>query len=141
MFVPRIRALALLSFVMSSAAAAAGPAPIAGQWLTADGSAVVSVGSCGAQTCGRISRVLKSAPGAPRVDANNPDPALRTRPVVGLPILTGFAPGGGDWRGRIYDPRNGKSYKSIVSREADGTLKVKGCIAFFCQTQVWRPLR
>ena len=46
-----------------------------------------------------------------------------------------------DWRGTIYDPRNGKTYKSIVSKNTDGTLAVKGCIAFFCQTQKWTPAR
>ena len=58
-----------------------------------------------------------------------------------MPILSGFADAGGDWRGRIYDPRNGKSYKSIVSKNADGSLKVQGCIAIFCQTQLWKPAR
>ena len=53
-------------------------------------------------------------------------------------MLSGFTDQGKDWRGRIYDPRSGRSYKSILSREADGTLKVQGCIAFFCKTQVWR---
>jgi len=115
--------------------------PITGRWLTADGSAVVAVGPCGTVTCGRIATVLKAEPGSPQVDANNPDAALRTRPIVGMPILTGFADTGKDWRGKIYDPRNGKTYKSIVTRAADGTLKVQGCIAFFCQTQVWKPAR
>ena len=46
-----------------------------------------------------------------------------------------------DANGTIYDPRNGKTYKSIVSKNADGTLAVKGCIAFFCQTQKWTPAR
>ena len=115
--------------------------PIAGRWIVADGSAVVQVGPCGGAVCGRIATVLKAKPGAPTVDANNPDPQLRNRPIVGMPILTGFTDDGDDWRGRIYDPRNGKSYKSIVARAPDGTLKVKGCIAFLCQTQVRRPAK
>ena len=135
--------IALLAGALMTAAApaAAPPEPITGRWLTADGSAVVSVGPCGATLCGRIAQVLKAAPGAPTVDRNNSDPALRNRPIVGLPILTGFTIGNGDWRGRIYDPRNGKSYKSIVARQPDGNLKVQGCIAFLCQTQTWRPAR
>ncbi|MGT2514360.1 hypothetical protein ACVOMT_09105 [Sphingomonas panni] len=28
-----------------------------------------------------------------------------------------------------------------MSKNADGSLKVQGCIAFFCQTQVWKPAR
>lgn len=130
---------ALLALTLAGTAHAA--QPIAGRWLTEDGSAIVQVGPCGAATCGKITTVLKARPGAATVDVNNPDPKLRTRPIVGLPILFGFSDAGNDWRGRIYDPRNGKSYKSIVTRGADGTLQVKGCIAFLCQTQVWKPAR
>ena len=44
------------------------------------------------------------------------------------------------WRGRIYDPKNGKSYRSIIRRKGPGVLEVKGCIGPFCQTQVWKRL-
>ncbi len=128
-------------FALTIAGTAQAAQPIAGRWLTEDGSAVVLVGPCGGSTCGRIQTVLKARPGAPTTDANNPDAKLRARPIVGLPILSGFGDAGSDWRGRIYDPRTGKNYKSIVTREANGTLKVKGCIAFLCQTQTWKPAR
>jgi uncharacterized protein (DUF2147 family) len=136
-------AAALLAPVLAVTLAGSAQAaqPIAGRWITEDGSAIIQVGPCGTSTCGRIATVLKPRPGAPTTDINNPDAKLRNRPVVGLPILSGFSDAGDDWRGRIYDPRNGKSYKSIATRAADGTLKVKGCIAFLCQTQVWRPAR
>ena len=55
--------------------------------------------------------------------------------------VLGLTDKGGDWRGEIYDPRRGKTFKSVVSRNADGTLNVKGCLAFICQTQLWRPAR
>lgn len=113
--------------------------PIAGRYVTEDGSALVEVGPCGGTTCGRIVRVLKHRPGAAATDVNNSNQALRSRPIVGMPVLSGFADKGKDWRGTIYDPRNGKSYKSIVTRQPNGTLKVQGCIAFLCQTQEWRP--
>jgi uncharacterized protein (DUF2147 family) len=99
------------------------------------------VGPCGGTVCGRLTQILKSQPGAPKTDVANSDPALRTRPILGMPILSGFVDKGNDWRGTIYDPRNGKTYKSIVSKNTDGTLAVKGCIAFFCQTQKWTPAR
>lgn len=113
--------------------------PIAGRYVTEDGSGVIEIGRCGATVCGRLVRILKSEPNAPKTDVNNSDAALRSRPILGMPILTGFTDAGKDWRGRIYDPRNGKSYKSIVSKNGDGTLKVQGCIAFICQTQQWKP--
>lgn len=133
---PVVAALALLSPVMAHAAT-----PIAGRWLTEDGSGVVTIAPCGATTCGRLTQILKSKPNAPKTDVANSDPALRNRPIQGIAILSGFSDKGKDWRGTIYDPRNGKSYKSIVARSADGSLAVKGCIAFFCQTQRWTPAR
>ncbi len=140
----RLLPLALSSLALSSLLLA-GPAfaaePIAGRYTTEDGSGVVQVGPCGGATCGRLVKILKARPGAAATDVNNTDPALRSRPIMGLPILSGFADKGKDWRGTIYDPRNGKSYKSIVRREPSGALKVQGCIAFFCQTQMWQPVR
>ena len=59
--------------------------------------------------------------------------------MLGLEVLIGFTDAGDDWRGKIYSPEEGKTYKSIVSRNPDGTLKVKGCISIFCRTLVWRP--
>lgn len=114
-------------------------APVAGRYVTEDGSGVIEIGRCGATMCGKLVRILKAEPNAPKTDVNNSDPALRSRPILGMPILAGFSDAGKDWRGRIYDPRNGKTYKSIVSRNGDGTLKVQGCIAFLCQTQTWKP--
>ena len=60
---------------------------------------------------------------------------------MGLPLLTGFGDAGSHWKGTIYDPESGKSYTSKISRNADGTLKVQGCIAFFCKTQTWTAVR
>lgn len=137
----RCAAIATAAIALAVGPAHAAPTPITGNWVTGDGSGLVQIAPCGQQLCGRLARVLKAKPGSADRDVNNPDAALRNRPIVGLPILTGFVASTSDWRGRIYDPRNGKTYKSIVGRAADGTLKVQGCIAFFCQTQVWRPAR
>ncbi len=132
---------ALMVVAVALAAPAIAATPITGRYLTEDGAGVIEVARCGDKLCGRLVRIVKATPGAPTTDVNNGDPALRSRPILGMPILSGFADAGSDWRGRIYDPRNGKSYKSIVSKNADGSLKVQGCIAIFCQTQVWKPAR
>ena len=120
--------------------AAGGPAPVVGHWLTVDGKAMVEVGPCGQAICGRITKVLKPRPGGPAVDANNPDPAQRSRPIVGLVILSGFTAAGDRWKGRVYDPESGRTYRSELIR-AGTTLKVKGCIGPFCRTQDWTQVR
>lgn len=129
------------TLIMIGSAAAHAATPITGQWLTVEGKGIVTIADCGKGVCGRITKVLKPNPKGPTVDARNPDPAKRTRPIEGLQILANFTDSGSDWRGTIYSPEAGKEYKSYLKRQADGTLQVKGCIAFFCQTQVWKPIK
>lgn len=135
--------LAIVAVAASAGAAvafASQPGPIAGRWLTGGGKAVVQVATCGEAICGRIERVLD--PRAPQNarDVNNPDQSLRSRPIEGLTILSGFTPAGTRWRGRIYDPETGRTYRSEMWRE-NATLKVKGCWGPFCQTQSWTVAR
>ena len=68
--------------------------------------------------------------GEPKVDKNNPDPTLQSRPIMGLQLMTGFRyDGKGTWKkGTIYDPDNGKTYKCKVRLGDDGELKVRGYI-------------
>lgn len=115
------------------------PPGLDGLWVTQDRSAIVRIGACGETICGRIVRVLK--PGAPPNDARNPDPALRARPLAGLAVLSGFAvAGAGASGGRAYDPATGRSYRAYLTPNADGALRVTGCIAFLCRSQTWtRP--
>jgi uncharacterized protein (DUF2147 family) len=70
--------------------------------------------------------------GEPKVDTNNPESALQSRPIMGLVIMEGFKyDGRGTWhKGTIYDPDNGKTYKCKVKLGNDGVLKVRGFIGF-----------
>lgn len=129
----RVAAVALVVFAASPASAAV---PITGKWFTVEKDSVIEIAPCGPKLCGRIAKLLRPVQGPP-FDRNNKNAALQNRPLLGLPILTDFIEQGTIWGGTIYDPRSGKSYKSKVSRNPDGTLKVQGCIAFFCQTQIW----
>lgn len=126
--------------------AAATPAfaadPVEGAWLTESGSGKVTIAPCPGQAnrmCGRISW-LKDPAEQTAMDEHNPDPALRTRTVLGMPMLWNFKPAGpGKWTGgRIYDPKAGKTYDSKISISANGTLKVDGCILVVCQAQTWK---
>ncbi|MCG8441740.1 MAG: DUF2147 domain-containing protein [Caulobacterales bacterium] len=75
-------------------------------------------------------------------DDNNPDEELRARPLMGLALVYGFEQKGEKWvKGNIYNPRDGKTYRSSIEPLEDGTLGVKGCVArVLCQTQVWTPV-
>lgn len=135
--------LALMGFAAAAAAAAPAmalfsPQPITGRWLTKEKDSVVTIAQCGASLCGRLTQYLVTPPGgADQKDVNNPDPKLRSRKLLGVALLSGFKADGDVWRGTIYDPRNGKSYRSVVRRKSGNVLEVKGCIGPFCQAQDW----
>jgi uncharacterized protein (DUF2147 family) len=128
---------------------AAGPAlaasPVEGVWLVQDQSAKVRIGPCPShadQVCGDI--VWLKAPldetGVPKHDAHNPDPKLKSRPIMGMRLIWDFHGAGPDrWEGgQIYDPRSGKTYRSKMQLKSNSELRVDGCIAMFCQAQTWR---
>lgn len=126
----------LLAALALSWGSAASAQSIAGDWLTDDKSAIIRIAPCGGKLCGTILRVLDRA--APPNDANNPDPALRKRPLVGVQVLKGFVPSASGWdRGTAYDPKAGKSYKSRLALTGPRELDVTGCVLFLCRTKRW----
>ncbi|MBU0678895.1 MAG: DUF2147 domain-containing protein [Verrucomicrobia bacterium] len=67
--------------------------------------------------------------GQPKLDKDNPDESLRTRPVQGLEFMWNFKQKSDtQWGGgKIYDPKNGKTYYAKITLE--GTqLKLRGSI-------------
>jgi uncharacterized protein (DUF2147 family) len=138
----RLAPLVVALTLAAPGARAAGPAE--GVWLTQAADAKVRIGPCPAapaKLCGAI--VWLKAPrdetGQLKHDAHNPDPTQRARPLIGLAMIRDFeAAGAGRWDGgKIYDPRSGKTYASKIQISADGRLKVAGCVAIVCKTQIW----
>lgn len=131
-------AIATLSLLTSTAAQAGS---IDGDWLTPNGGAKVHLAPCGPKFCGTITWLKRpnGKDGQPQKDAYNPDPTLKTRPVIGVKIITGMAPAGeGRWAGgSIYNPGDGKTYSSKMNLDPSGILKVQGCFAVICITQTW----
>jgi uncharacterized protein (DUF2147 family) len=130
------------TLVMAQQARAAAD-PVFGVWLTQAKDGKVRIAPCAAdpdQVCGTIvwARGPAGEDGRTLVDEHNPDAALRKRPVVGMPIIWDFRHDGeGGWTGgRIYDPAGGKTYKAKMASE-HGTLKVAGCVLFFCRAETW----
>jgi len=128
--------------MMFAALAAAAPPSIEGDWVTADRSAVVRIAPCGPRLCGMVVRILARGPNVPRTDVNNPDARLRSRPLIGLTVLSGFAGSGANWTGgRAYDAKSGRSYRASLTGNGDGSLTVTGCVLFICQSQRWLRVR
>ena len=130
-------AATLLAIIGASAAVAA-PASITGNWVTPERDAVIRIAPCGTSMCGTIAKYLKTPPdGVNQRDRYNPNKKLRSRKVLGIRVLLNFKPDGKKWRGKIYDARNGRSYRSVVYRGKSGRLIVKGCVGPICRTQKW----
>ncbi len=130
--------LAGLGFALlsTSAVLAAADAPVVALWKTDDGAALVRIAPCGQKLCGTVAQVLD--PKAPPNDINNPDPVARTRPLLGKTILQDFVGAGTEWKsGKAYDPKSGRTYKSQLELQGNGTLKVTGCVLFVCQSRYW----
>lgn len=128
----------LLCAASGGSALAANPE---GVWSMTNGKVTVSVDDCGGNLCATIvglKEPISKIDGKPKVDRENPDPAKRQRPLIGLSILIGMKPAGDNlWKGAIYNPDDGRTYSATVSQNGD-QMKVKGCVAgVFCKTNTF----
>lgn len=134
--------IAVTALALSASAAFASTSPV-GVWYTQDKQGKVRIAPCGDKLCGVIisGRGKDGKPASDARDDANPNPALRSRPILGLQILRDFKPTGpGRWGGgKIYDPNTGRTYDSKLSLSNGGVLKVEGCVTVICVSQTWTP--
>lgn len=109
---------------------------VLGTWLVGDKDYKVELYKSGNEIQGKVVwlKVPNDKNGKPRTDVDNPDPAKRNQPVLGLKILwsfvynpqTGFYEGG-----KVY--KEGKTYCGKMKLNTDGTLFLNGylCAAKF----------
>ncbi|MGZ5911613.1 MAG: DUF2147 domain-containing protein [Reyranella sp.] len=144
--------LVVLLGALASTASAQTPS-VMGTWLTASGLAQVRLGPCpdpaNGPICGLVVGLInpKGPDGnavAPDMatDYRNPDPALRTRKVIGMPLIWGFkktADPNAFEDGQIYNGENGKIYNANISLQPDGKLRLRGYVGtpMFGETQLW----
>jgi len=139
---------AVLLIALLAAGAARADADPRGLWLTASGNLEVRVETCGAALCGKVARVIAdqsmSRPGeAMAVDAQ---PAH-----TGMAILSDFAPSAStatadgrrvttEWRGRIFNRENGKTYDCLMSVGPVGELVLRAYVGLplFGRSQAWQ---
>ena len=126
---------------LTAVPALAAPDPVAGEWLTEDGAAKVAVAPCNgapAKMCGAVTW-LQDPVHKPSRDVNNPNPALRGRPLVGLAVIRDMKSAGpGHWTGgKVYDAESGKTYDGKLRALGGGRLKVEGCVLMVCDSETW----
>jgi uncharacterized protein (DUF2147 family) len=123
--------------VISASAALAEAPPPTGQWRVQDGTAAIRVVNCAGALWGVIAGTIGGASNTD-TDKNNPDPALRNRLIVGLPILIDMRPSQGRWTGRVYNAENGKTYDANIGLVSGNVLHIEGCVlGFLCGGENW----
>ncbi len=108
-----------------------------GVWLNEEKDGRIEIYAQGELLYGKVvwvhpSRVLDPKTGKPQLDAENPNPALRSRPVLGLVIMQRFRPSKpGLWEdGEIYDPNDGKTYSCLMRMMQPNVLDIRGYVGF-----------
>ncbi len=114
-------ALVLGLTLLTPVAAYAGPA---GKWRVGDGTAIINIHNCGAGLCGSID----SIPDRAARDENNPDPAQRSRALLGLPILSLQKSGDNLWSGTIYNAQDGQNYSARLTQKSETVVTLEGCV-------------
>jgi uncharacterized protein (DUF2147 family) len=125
---------AALLLAGSAGLAAPGQAGPAGTWRTEKGDAMIRVVDCGGQYWGVVA--WEKTPGT---DRKNPNPALQSRPTLGMPVLLGMRQDQGDrWSGHIYNAEDGQTYDSHVKLTGPDRLRVEGCVlGIMCGGENW----
>jgi uncharacterized protein (DUF2147 family) len=135
--------------LLAATASVAEEETILGFWVSEEGDARIEVAPCGDKLCGTIVWLREPVDenGKEKLDLENPDESLRDRKVIGLRILDGVAAKPnkkGAWKGgRIYDPKNGKTYRCTLTVDDEGTMHLRGFIgiSLLGRTSHWTPYR
>ena len=118
------------------------PAPY-GVWMPEDKASMVEIYDCGEAKCGRVVWMKdgNDENGEALTDIYNPDPDLRSVPVLGLEIMSEIKPteDEGVWRGRVYNPQDGRTYDFWLTAESESQIIIEGCGLYnlVCQKHTW----
>lgn len=106
---------------------------ILGTWRNASGKGHVQIYKENGKYYGKLIWLKKThdANGQPYLDTKNPDKEVCTKPLLGLVMLRDFLFDDGEWTGgKIYNPEDGKEYKSYMKLKDKNSLYVRGFIGF-----------
>ncbi|MDE2384721.1 MAG: DUF2147 domain-containing protein [Alphaproteobacteria bacterium] len=125
-----------LAALSGAAYSAATPVNPYGDWTLSDGRLTVKVVSCmGNRVCANVIRLQEpnNGDGTPKLDLKNKNPALRSRHLIGMPVIEGMEPTGPNtWKGQIYSSDDGDFYRAYATVNGDH-LSVKGCWFVICK--------
>ena len=116
-----------------SLTAYAGADDILGIWRNPTGNGHVEIFKENGKYYGRLVWLKKTidTDGKPFLDKNNPNKQYCNKPLLGLIMLRDFLFNNGEWTGgKVYNPDDGKEYKSFLRLKDDKTLSIRGFIGF-----------
>lgn len=140
--IARFGILLVVAMLAAMPAGAQSPTP-AGRWLHENKRIQIEIFPCDDRLCAKIVwfKWPNDANGLPLADLNNPDSALRTRPLLGLTVLQGLRPAGeNSWvDGEIYNPDDGVRYQATMAMEKSGNLRIRAylMVPLLGKTLVW----
>lgn len=110
-----------------------------GVWRHPENGSHVEMYKCGENLCAKIVKVVD----AQKTDDKNPDASRRSRPVVGLVIMSGAKKTGtATWAGQIYNRVDGGTYSGTVTVKSKDALDLAGCTAVvLCKTLTWTRVK
>lgn len=125
---------ALAASVLPWGVAAAESSSLVGVWMTENADSKIRLSPCGRALCGTVVWAKTDS-----LDPHNPDPTLRRRSVVGMPLTTNMKPSrDGGWAGNIYNPQDGKTYVITMQSRGADKLEVEGCVlGVLCGSETW----
>ncbi|WP_415717480.1 DUF2147 domain-containing protein [Roseibium sp.] len=136
----------MLKSIASSALVAAGlfaasstfaqAADTRGDWVRPNGASKIRISSCGGSLCGKLIWLRE-----PRNDTQNPDAGKRSRPLVGVEIVQSMKPTSktNQWKGKVYNAEDGKTYTGFIQLTSANKLKLEGCVmgGLICKGETW----
>lgn len=120
---------------------------VLGLWLNEDEDAHIEIFKLDNHYFGKLVFILNAIDdetGKAKLDKHNPDESLRSRPTLGIELLTNFEYAGDNkWSdGKIYDPKKGKTYSCYMKFVEEGKLKIRGYIgvSILGKTTYWTKI-
>lgn len=128
----------LLLLLPSPLSAQAAQSDVYGIWESEAKDGHIEISDCGNGTpCGALVWVDPHKTDT-LLDARNKNKDLRSRALLGVPIIWDLKPAKSEWKhGKIYNPEDGKTFKAHIKQQSANSLQVKGCLGPLCITNIW----
>lgn len=117
---------------------------VIGLWFTEQGKSLVKVYKENDKYYGKIIwlKTPLNEEGTEKLDKENPDKKLKTRPIKGLIFMLdfNFEEKDGEWaNGKVYDPESGKTYSGILKMPNIDIIELRGFIgiSLIGRTSTW----